>query len=330
MDWNERILDVARDTTGDPSMSSLVEALFEQQSRTWPQLREGLEAAVEVRRLDIHGLPVLLQHNPRRIVSTSARVDDKSIRERPCFLCSENMPDEEKGLNFGEGLVVFCNPFPVLARHLVVLSREHIPQRLDGHIDQFLDLARSLGSDYAALYNGAKCGASAPDHLHFQAGRIERLTVFDEIARHPEQDGKLKLRSVHPYGAGFIWFRALDSDLASATIKRLMDTLNRESGDDEPMVNVLARHDGTRWEIVVIPRRKHRPASYFAEGDARILVSPAAIDLAGLVVVPREVDFMKLDPVSVEGIFSEVTLSESELEVIAALAKDKSPAEARS
>ena len=332
MDWNSRVLDAAALNGEGRSFPDLLEALFEQQLRDWSQLREGVEAlqSVEVRQLFINGVSVSLQHNPRRIVSTSASVDEASIRERPCFLCAQNMPAEEKGLAFGDGLIAFCNPFPVLERHLVVLAREHIPQQLGGHIEQFLDLAASLGRDYVALYNGAKCGASAPDHLHFQAGRAGRLPIFDDIARKRSAGKTHGLYTSDSYGARFIWFRTGDHDQALMTIESLMEILNRNSIEVEAMVNLLARHDGVEWEIVIIPRAKHRPAAYFEAGDARILVSPAAIDLAGMVVVPRKTDFDGLDENQVRGIFSEVTLPEVELAVAVERVADRRQIEVRS
>jgi hypothetical protein len=316
MDWSARVLDAQKLNRVGVSFSSLVDALIEQQAGTWPQLREGLLAldAVELRRLDIDGVSVSLQHNPQRIVSTSASVDEQSIRERPCFLCPVNMPAQEKGLAFGSDLIVFCNPFPVLASHLVVLAREHIPQRVDGHLGHFLDLAAALGRDYVALYNGARCGASAPDHLHFQAGRIDKLSIFDEIARAGTRDDRGPQAS-SAYGTGFIWFRTNSRERALIGVERILGLLPRES-NAEPMINLLARHDGLTWVVIVIPREKHRPAAYFREGDARILVSPAAIDLAGIVVVPRKSDFERLDSSEVRGIFAEVTFDLAALAAI--------------
>ena len=317
MEWCERILDARALMIADTSsLPALVDGLLAQQRETWPQLAQALTALeeVETRTLTINHAAVRLQHNPQRIVSTSARVDERSIRERPCFLCAKNMPAEEKGLPIGESLIALCNPFPVLDRHLVIVSRDHIPQQLEGHTPEFLELARSLGNRFVTLYNGPKCGASAPDHLHFQAGTNDSLSVFAESS-FQLANRAVALKTSDSYGAGFLWFREPEREAAVARVERILEVLqSNEESDDEAMINLLARHDGHSWEVVIIPRRKHRPTAYFRD---ELLVSPAAIDLAGLVVVPRERDFQMLDAALLRAIFEEVTYSAHELDEIA-------------
>ncbi len=150
-----------------------ISLLRQQQLETWPALQQGIAAlqSVEYRSLLIDGTEIFLQHNPNRIVSSSARVDATSIASRPCFLCEKNMPAEERGIRFDDRLVLTFNPAPILDWHLVAIDIEHTPQRIARRITNLLDLAEQLGPDFVVIYNGPECGASAPDHMHFQAAR---------------------------------------------------------------------------------------------------------------------------------------------------------------
>lgn len=292
-----------------------VNAFIAQQQQTWPQLREattGLQQ-VEYRRFTIKGTEVLAQFNPKRLVSTAAKVDVASIQARPCFLCADNLPAEERGLAFGEDLVLLCNPFPVLPKHLVIAARQHTSQAIAATFGSLLDVTRALGQDFFTLYNGPKCGASAPDHLHFQAAEAEQLPLWRELARGP-LDSWSSIADVEAFtlidsrlnllGAGgsdraalLVWFEQALAALAAVT-----------ANSEEPLLNLLATFKGGRWCVLLLPRQRHRPACYDAPGDARLTISPAAIDLGGVVVVPQPQHFARLTAGSLEQIYAEVTL----------------------
>lgn|SRR5262245_17317492 len=321
MNWEQRIL---TDLELAPYMPQLaaprfihrVRALISQQEKTWPLLREGLARLSEVRskEFSINGSRVLAQNNPQRMVSTSALVDAESIKQRPCFLCIHNLPPEEKGITFADDLVVLCNPFPVLWDHLVISAREHKPQVIEGNFGKLLDLARDLGRGWMALYNGPKCGASAPDHLHFQACSIEMLPIIPEIdtweRRVIRKNNSIEVFNLRNYRLNqliargtsrdelIVWFESAVSRLA--VFSEVME---------EPMINLIAYSDQEKWTIILFPRSKHRPSCYYAEGDARLTVSPAAIDLAGVLVVPQVEDFNRITAGDIEQIYSEVSLS---------------------
>lgn len=328
MPWDQRLINpvtlgFAGDPQADAGLSSAVDLLIAQQVASWAALAEGVNALqrVETRALSIEGTKVILQHNPGRIISTSARVDESSILERPCFLCSANMPDEERGLAFGSGFAVFCNPFPVLENHLVVVSKKHEPQRLAGSIETLLELARTLGPEYVALYNGPKCGASAPDHVHFQAGLAANLPVLKEIPEEPTGDWIVSITATCAYCAGFLVVRGKVPARMVGAVEQMLQAIADISGsnEDEPLVNVIATHDVSGWRVIIFPRERHRPSAYYHQGANRIVVSPAAVDLAGLVVVPREADYIRLAPSDVASIFSEVTFGPERMEALANL-----------
>jgi hypothetical protein len=338
MVWKMRIVSQAelkpylRDG-GQDHLLTQVDALIKQQKATWPQLQEGYEGLtwVLLKRIALGDFYVWAQYNPRRIKSTAAATDRVSIQQRPCFLCAENLPPEEKGLAYGENLVILCNPFPIVDHHLSIVHRRHIEQTILGHFETMLDLAFDLSRDYFVLYNGPKCGASAPDHLHFQAGRISRpdslihprlpegLPIVDhrktiEGQRHKSviiNTTGLEVFSPRNYHVKVLIARGQNRERLADWFYQTLAVLAEATGTDrEPMINLIVTHDGQAWTAYLFPRSKHRPACYFAEGEARLTVSPAAIDLAGWLVVPIEEHFQKINSEVVKQIFSEVTLAD--------------------
>ena len=191
MTWESRLITddalAAYATQPITNLSTRVAALINQQLAMWPMLRNATDALeqVQYKEVNVNGSRVLAQFNPARIVSTAAKVDTASIQARPCFLCAENLPAPEKGVLFGDNYVVLCNPFPVLKDHLVISERRHTPQAIASRIGDLLDLTEALGSEYFTLYNGPQCGASAPDHHHFQACSSAGIPLFDEIQSWP-------------------------------------------------------------------------------------------------------------------------------------------------
>lgn len=323
MNWEERVIGIESlraylPNKSEPDFRSMVEGLLEQQLETWPMLRDAVAglSRVEYKRLSARGSEILAQFNPQRIVSTGAKVDAATIKQRPCFLCADNLPAEERGVAYGNDFVALYNPFPVLPQHLVITSRRHIPQTIAGNFGTLLDLAMDLGAGHFVLYNGAACGASAPDHLHFQACERKRLPMLREIEswdrRALSNDSGIEAFTLTHYrlnaliacgndrGALIGWFDRVEKLLAEIT-----------GAESEPMINLVVTRDANRWTVIIFPRGKHRPDRYFAEGDAKLTVSPAAIDLAGVLVVPQPDHFAKITSRDVEEIYAEVTLDDA-------------------
>jgi ATP adenylyltransferase/5',5'''-P-1,P-4-tetraphosphate phosphorylase II len=320
MSWKERVIGIEElrpylPNKSEPDFRGLVEGLAEQQLATWPMLRDAVAglARVEYKRLSAKGSEVFAQFNPQRIVSTAAKVDAATIKQRPCFLCAENLPPEERGIAFGADFVALFNPFPVLSQHLVITSRRHIPQRIEGNFGTLLDLALDLGGQFFVIYNGAACGASAPDHLHFQACERKPLPIIREIETWERQslsnDSGVETFTLKDYRLNALVARGADRRAISEWSDRALRLLAEVTGaDSEPMINLVVTRDGDRWTVIIFPRGKHRPDRYFAEGDAKLTVSPAAIDLAGVLVVPQPDHFAKITSRDAEEIYAEVTL----------------------
>lgn len=259
------------------------------------------------------GGEALLRHVPHRVGSTTAKVDAASVAARPCFLCAGNLPAEQRGLPFGGELTLLCNPFPVLGCHLTVVHRDHVPQRIAGRLGDLLDLAGALPGSFA-LYNGPRCGASAPDHLHFQAADRTGLPLVAEADR--AKGPVLAVRGLRAFL--FRGERERVLERGERALELLAEAARQEP---EPWCNVSAwRGDGGDFALVLFPRGRHRPEAFHAGTRT---VSPAAIDVSGIVVTPLRRDFDGLTGEEVAAIGREVTLAEEPFREVAARLEER-------
>lgn len=300
------------------AFSERVDELLVQQADNWPMLTSNLAALqeVEVRSFPFGHFEIKVQFNPARIRSSAAKVDAKSIRERPCFLCVDHLPALQKGVPFGDDLLVLCNPFAIFPRHLTIPALVHVPQSIEGHFERMLQLSQGL-PDFMVFYNGPECGASAPDHLHFQAGNTGFLPIGQEFGELKDnhalpifEDDELSVWGVKNYLRHFIAIETFSLARAVASFNKIYRLLAEKEAQPEPMMNVLCNYTAKGWQIVVFPRRAHRPSHYFATGDKQILLSPAAVDFGGVCILPREEDFLKITASDLEAVFREVSITE--------------------
>lgn len=301
----------------------LAEELFEQQLGTWPRLREGVEGLrqARVRVLDCGRYRSALQFNPQRIVSTAAKTDAASIRERKCFLCAANLPAEQRAVLVRSNWLLLANPAPILERHFTIPHVLHRPQSLDEAIPVMIGLAGDLAPRFTIFYNGPRCGASAPDHLHFQAAPQGSIPAEEFLSAPDQPDGRAlagaTIRLWEGYDRAVVTLRADRDESLAAALDQLLKTARTVlGGEEEPMVNILCRRDAAGAGAVVFFRSKHRPAAYFREGDERVVVSPAAVDIGGLMVTPVEKDFLAIDAEELRAIFREVSLAPERLRAV--------------
>lgn len=291
-------------------MIQRLEELFERQVRAWPQLAQGVAglARATTRRVRIDWFDIFVRHIPHRAGSTMAAVDRESIAKRPCFLCADNLPAEEEGVRFDEEFTIYCNPFPIVDRHLTIAHGEHGPQHIANRFGSMLDLAAALPG-YFVIYNGPECGASAPDHMHFQAGWRELLPIAKETAG-------LTGVAVPNYSRRVLLFRGRDRTALIDRMDRAIELLAQTTGKwAEPLVNIAVLHERGEWVTYLFPREKHRP-QVFRTGE--LTVSPAAIDLCGIFVVPLAHDFERITGDAIAAIFREITLPEDQFREVAA------------
>ncbi len=300
--------------------SHKVRELFEGQFREWKLARDNYDQLdrVMVRTVSFPGYEISVQFNPGRITSSAAKVDARSIEARPCFLCEKNRPPEQRGISFGDDYIILINPFPIFRRHLTIVSLCHTPQRIEGSFNIMLSLAEAL-PEYVVFYNGPQCGASAPDHLHFQAGNrgflpIERDMDNPGLCRRVAVSGDTELWLWSGYGRGIMTLKGTNRSAMAGVFDRFRGRFALKQPDrPEPMLNILAYHTDGFWTLHVIPRRIHRPSCYFAEGESRILLSPASVDIGGVFITPREEDFRKITAEDIHAILGEVCLGETDL-----------------
>jgi len=276
---------------------------------------------------------VLCQYTPHRITSVSARVDPVSVRKRPCFLCPQNLYPEEKGLAYTEDYLILCNVSPIFDLHLVITHCQHVPQSIQPHFDMALRVAQDLSPDFVLIYNGPRCGASAPDHLHLQAFPAQNLPLpaqlwVDDLSG---ADGivmnceTIRIAAPTGFSRNFLTFESRDPSILSHWFRQTLQILAQiEPVSSEPMINLVMAHGGKGWKMILFPRGKHRPDCYHREGDNQLLISPGAIDMAGVFVIPRQRDFHRVDATILRDIYKEVSLDENRFSrVIAELIRRK-------
>lgn len=298
--------------------SELLDAFLEWQTPRWPLLQKmrGALAEVEQRTVQVGDHSVIVQFNPGRTVNSTAKVDAASIEKRPCFLCAENLPPEEKGLAFGAHSVILANPFPIMPVHFVIARREHRPQDADVALDALLDIALGADGALTVFYNGPTSGASAPDHLHLQAvgggsmpeenhalealasGQLPGVPVFESPQVRVWSD-----TSAERWVVGFVGQR---HEVARA-VRASIATLSDGSGAEPPLNLVATAARPGEIVVLLFPRAAHRPAMFYADDPDRRVVSPGAIDMAGVIVTVRHEDYARLRPQDLAQIFSEVS-----------------------
>lgn len=307
---NNRIFDICTD---GGELGAMLHRLLAAQKNDWPELKKNY-AQLESRQTrtlgDAGAGRIVLQCNPARIGSTLARTDSRSLKERKCFLCLENLPPEQQGILYRDDYLVLCNPYPIFAKHFTIACLEHKPQAIAGSFDAFLSMTADAGPEFTIFYNGPRCGASAPDHLHFQACPSGQLPIEKDL---PEdgppllKSGGWEVRVAERTGRGIIVIKARDIAPASAALIKTISALQAGS-PEEPFLNMIARKETGGYRVLVFPRRKFRPDCFYREGDARIAVSPAAVELGGLIITPLQQDFDSLDFAGAVSILKEVSL----------------------
>ena len=324
--------------------SSQATELLAKQLVTWPLAEKNYKAleAVQVKSFDMGGFSIRAQFNPARIVSTGAKVDARSLKERKCFLCPENLPVEQERLPFGFRHLVLCNPYPIFPQHFTIPTRVHTPQLILPQWNDFLELTRRL-APFTVFYNGPRSGASAPDHAHFQAVTRGIMPLDEEVAefiRHPYASVYgTRMRAYttlvcerirHPYTSIYgarifpltgnlrpgLVIQAATAEAATRLFQKIYAALPVPPGEAEPMMNIFGSYYDNQWVITMIPRKRHRPWQYEAEGNDHLLSSPGAADIGGLFITPLEKDFKKVNPELLRDVYQQVCLSDRDVEEI--------------
>lgn len=301
--------------------------LLADQKNTWKQLREGYEslAGIKTKTFQFDGFRMKVQFNPGRYISSSANVDEKTINNRKCFLCPANLPEEQKGILCEGEYLILGNPYPIFPEHFTIPNLNHVPQEIKDNFSLMLKLTKDLSKHYVVLYNGPKCGASAPDHFHFQAGTKSFMPIDDDFHQLKNEHGELLFESDE------LTIYAIDDSLRriisfeSGDIKKLTESFrsfyeiysSAMQNREEPLMNITSSFEEEfGWRVVIFLREKHRSSHYFAEGDDKILLSPASVDLGGVCITPLEKDFERITKEKLAEILTEVALNSNSFNLI--------------
>lgn len=279
-------------------------------------MREGFDSlkSIKEKKILYEDFTIRVQFNPQRIKSSSARVDPESIKERKCFLCIKNLPEEQKGIIYKDAFIILVNPFPIFPEHFTVSSLKHRPQRILDNFSSMLLLGKDLSKYYTVFYNGPECGASAPDHMHFQACSKSVMPLETELNRIKIKYGKPLLQKqsglLHSVDDGIRKFFVIQSNEISV-IEKIFNYLYKLfyevcNTQEEPMMNLILNYEDENWRLIIFLRKKHRPSFY----DKGILWSPAAVDLGGLCIFPQEKDLNVISAADLVQGFKEVIISD--------------------
>ena len=314
-------------------MDNQIDKFVKDQLSVWPLAAENYRSLKKAgsKVLSIGGLPVTVQLNPCRRISSEASLDKESINRRPCFLCPENRPAEQTNMEFegrkGRRYRVTLNPYPIFPSHLVISSFEHTPQSIWHRYQDLLDFVRE-NNEYLGFYNGPESGASAPDHMHFQAcpqgltplqNRVDELLAAgdDNTLDYLTNVKEARLFHLNEYARGVFVLCGATAKSTAKLFYRLLDCAPVPDGSSEPKMNIIAWcHEG-EYRTAVIFRERHRPHNYSSSGADHLAMSPGCADLAGVYVTTREEDFGKLDAGLLSQVVREVAASEeTEKEII--------------
>jgi len=307
-----QLLDLIQNT--NKTATQVLSEFTESQIQKWPLAAtnfKGLEK-VEERSFQFDGFEIRAQFNPERMRSSVAEVDKQSIAARKCFLCNENRPPEQEAIAFGDDFLILVNPFPIFKNHFTISCNRHIDQRFIPSVKTLLELAAAM-EGFTVFYNGPECGASAPDHLHFQAGESGFIPVTDEFERF-----KSSGRILFPGENTKVWafdnyLRKMISVETSSMHEALkvVDLYYKhfaaiQPEKMEPMMNALCSFSNDKWIIHLFPRKAHRPSHFYEEGEKQILISPGSVDFGGVFILPRREDFDKISKEDIVDILTQV------------------------
>ena len=304
-------------------LNSKITELLHEQVSNWELARTNFAGlkTVRTKSFDFGDFEVKVQFNPARIVSSGAKVDAKTIAERKCFLCTENRPAEQTAVDAGDYLVL-VNPFPIFPEHFTIPRKEHVDQQIKPYFADMLELAEAL-DDYLIFYNGPRCGASAPDHMHFQAGTKDFLPLVNDYKRLKDTRAQLLVESenfqlfnFNNYLRTIYCIESTDVESAKDAFEKLYKHFQQTSppalskGEGaEPMLNIVCTFEDGKWFTFVLPRKTFRPWQYTAESDQQLLVSPATVEMCGIFITPIEAHFEKITKEDVESILEQASLA---------------------
>ena len=308
------------------TLSDKAQSLLKEQRENWELVRNNFNNLSQIKSKDflINDCLLKAQFNPARIISSSAKVDKKNIEARACFLCKENLPKQQKAIKYNDEYIILINPFPVFEQHLTIPKLQHTPQNIKNTFSDLLNLSFDLRHNFFVFYNGPACGASAPDHHHFQAAIKNTTPLENSYEQILAENGKeilsnniTKISVVTDCLRNFVNISTKSPKEANVYFLKILSFLNSfDSGETEPKLNIVSFYENNKWEIFIFPRDKHRPKQYFLKDKKKILFSPAAAEMTGVCILPQEEDFIKITKEDLVNMFNQVSFSKDKLSLL--------------
>jgi hypothetical protein len=288
-----------------------VKLLFHEQVSNWELARvnyKGLKT-IRTKSFSFGDFEVKVQFNPARIVSSGAKVDAKTIAARECFLCEENRPAEQRSIDMDD-YSILVNPYPIFPQHFTIPRKRHSIQEIKPYFADMLMLAQAL-DEFIVFYNGPKCGASAPDHMHFQAGTKDFLPLLSDYMRMKPAEGEMidegenyQLYKLNNY-LRKVYCIESDTILSAQNIFENLYTKLQDEQPEEPLMNIVCSYENGIWYTFIFPRTAFRPWQYSVEGDDQLMVSPATVEMSGIFITPIESHFEKITGDDIISIFEQ-------------------------
>ena len=312
----EQLLDIV--LKNNKTANQILREFVESEKLLWPLAAanyNGLKS-VEEKQFQFDGFQVKVQFNPERMRSSAAKVDKQSIAERKCFLCSENRPAEQDAIAFGDQFLILVNPFPIFKTHFTISCNSHIDQRFIQNAKSMFEIAQAM-EGFTVFYNGPECGASAPDHLHFQAGESSFMPIaieFEELKSTARQLFSGVETQVWAFDDYFRKMISVETNSMEEALKIIgiyythFQAMQPEK--IEPMMNALCTFSKGKWTIHLFPRKAHRPSHFYEEGEKQILISPGSVDFGGVFILPRREDFDKITKEDIADILEQVCVDQ--------------------
>ena len=325
IDIDSSILSPYLDDCRSETFNARLQAFIKQQLETWPELKQAINKLDEqlINKIFLTESEVILQHNPRRLKSSASKVDKKSIEQRPCFLCPENLYEKQLGLSWNENWLILNNPYPIFKDHLVISHREHILQNVNDALHAMLKFALDTDFSFSAFYNGPACGASAPDHLHFQACKKNDLPIISQTDSIINSGDYSNIPVIHEDTSSRSFAATLDNrgfficlsenrGVLFSIVEKVISFLeNMTKNSEEPLINIIISGSDSTYTAILFPRKTHRPECFYKDDNEKLLISPGAVDVGGVVILPREEDYRRINRKYLLEIFSEVCLDHS-------------------
>lgn len=287
-------------------MINLLSEVRDHQLAHWELARKNYFNLCDTLRrpVNIGAMKGALQFNPARAVSTGASTDKAVISTRPCFLCKANRPQEQLYEEILPGWEFLVNPYPIFPLHFTIAATEHIAQ--DSIPIEMASMAEKLPG-MCVFFNGARAGASAPDHLHCQAVMKSELPLMNYLESGGDL-GRLPYEVIH---------RLIPPTMAGMKeLKEITEVKGIDRADGKPDAGLVNAYmwldDHELLNAAVVRRSAHRPDCYVAAADSTdadgFMVSPGAVDMAGIIILPRRKDFDSITQKDIDMIISQTAL----------------------